>query len=74
MPIRTREADLRVFVMTDREGVAGVIDAANFSRAGCRYYELARELTTMEANAAVEGACAAGATEVPVVAGHGHAP
>lgn len=63
---------MRVFIMTDQEGVAGVIDTANYSRPGCRYYEVARELTTLEVNAAVEGALGAGAAEILVVDGHGH--
>lgn len=63
---------MRVYVMTDLEGVAGVLNFDDYGAPGARYYELARELTTRETNAAIEGALDAGATEILVVDGHGH--
>lgn len=44
--------------MTDQEGVAGVINSEDFSAPGARYYEVARELLTLEVNAAIQGALA----------------
>lgn len=63
---------MKVYLMTDMEGVAGVVNWDDYGAPGARYYETARELTTDETNAAVEGALEAGATEVLVVDGHGH--
>ncbi|MGQ9730891.1 MAG: M55 family metallopeptidase [Candidatus Zipacnadales bacterium] len=63
---------MKVYIMTDLEGVAGVINWDDYGAPGARYYETARSLTTAETNAAIEGALAAGATEILVVDGHGH--
>lgn len=63
---------MRIYIMTDQEGVAGVVNAQDYGSAAGRYYEVARELTTLEVNAAVEGAITAGATDFLVVDGHGH--
>lgn len=63
---------MKVYIMTDMEGVAGIINWDDYGAPDARYYELARELTTMEVNAAIEGALDAGATEILVVDGHGH--
>ena len=58
--------------MTDLEGVCGVVSFDDYAVPEGRYYELARELTTKETNAAVEGVLEAGAEEVLVVDGHGY--
>ena len=58
--------------MTDMEGVAGVVSSVDYCAPDSRYYEVGRTLTTLETNAAIEGALAAGATEFLVVDGHGH--
>ncbi|KYH39540.1 MAG: hypothetical protein AYL33_007980 [Candidatus Bathyarchaeota archaeon B63] len=63
---------MKVYVMTDLEGVAGVINFDDYGTPKGRYYETARELTTNEANAAIEGLIEAGAKEILVVDGHGH--
>lgn len=63
---------MKVYIMTDLEGVAGVINFDDYATPKGRYYELARELTTMEVNAAVEGLLEAGADEILVVDGHGY--
>ncbi len=62
---------MRVYIMTDMEGVAGVTGFEDFVTPDGRYYETGRELTTGEVSAAVEAALLAGATEVLVVDGHG---
>ena len=56
---------MRILISTDIEGVAGVFHAEQ-TRAGNGEYERARRWMTHEANAAVEGAFAGGATEVMV--------
>jgi len=63
---------MKLYIMTDLEGVAGVLNSDDYGSPESRYYEVARSLTTQETNAAVEGALIAGATEVLVVDGHGH--
>lgn len=62
---------MRVFIMTDMEGVAGVLDSENWCLLESRYYEPGKELLTREVNAAVEGFVAGGAEEILVADGHG---
>ncbi len=62
---------MRIAIMTDLEGVAGVIDSLNWCLWDSRYYEIAKELLTEEVNAAVRGFRSAGATELHVMDGHG---
>jgi len=62
---------MRVYIMTDLEGVAGVLDSENWCLKDSRYYEQAKQLLTEEVNAAVEGFVAGGATDVLVADGHG---
>lgn len=61
----------KVYIMTDLEGVAGVIDSENWCQPDSRYYELAKEFLTNEVNAAVDGFVAGGAKEILVADGHG---
>jgi len=63
---------VKVYVMTDLEGVAGIINFDDYGTPKGRYYETARELTTNETNAAIEGLIEDGAKEILVVDGHGH--
>src|SRR5436190_20314089 len=63
---------MKLYIMTDMEGVAGVVSSVDFGAPDSRYYEVGRELTTLETNAAIEGALDAGADEFLVVDGHGH--
>lgn len=63
---------MRVYLMTDLEGVAGVMNSTDWIYPESRYYELGKELLTKEVNAAIDGYFAAGATEVVVQDGHGH--
>ena len=58
---------MKVLMMTDLEGVAGVVGFEDQSYGGARYYEQAKQLLTAEINAAVDGLLAAGATEVLVL-------
>jgi len=61
----------KVFIVTDMEGVAGVLDFENWCKPESRYYELGKEFLTLEVNAAIEGFSRGGATEFLVVDGHG---
>ncbi|MEM5299518.1 M55 family metallopeptidase [Burkholderia sp. JPY481] len=61
---------MKVLVSTDIEGIAGVFHAEQ-TRAGNGEYEAARRWMTLEANAAIEGAFAGGATDVWVNDSHG---
>jgi len=63
---------LKVFISVDMEGITGVFDEREVARADPKYgYEYFREVLTRETNAAIEGAFAAGASEVLVREGHG---
>ncbi|MBE6612675.1 MAG: hypothetical protein E7632_09295 [Ruminococcaceae bacterium] len=62
---------MKVFLVTDLEGVAGVINVCDYVYPESRYYELAKELLTEETNAAIDGFFAAGADEIVVQDGHG---
>jgi len=62
---------MKVYMITDVEGVAGVVNWREFGRPTHRHYECCRRLTTGEINAAVDGLFAGGATEVLVDDAHG---
>jgi D-amino peptidase len=61
---------MRVFISVDMEGVAGVATYDQVIRGGSGYPR-AQELMTQEANAAIRGAFAGGATDVVVNDSHG---
>jgi len=61
---------MRVLIMTDMEGVSGIV-VWNQVNGGDPMFEECRKLYTEEINAAVRGAKAAGATEIVVVDCHG---
>ncbi|MDH3591555.1 MAG: M55 family metallopeptidase [Planctomycetota bacterium] len=60
---------MRVFISADMEGATGVCHRDHLL-AGGQDYEVARRWLTGDVNAAVEGAVAAGATDVVVADGH----
>ncbi len=62
---------MKIFIMTDLEGVAGVLDSKNWCFLEGRYYSKAKELLTMEVNSAIEGFLEGGAKEILVSDGHG---
>ncbi len=62
---------MKVWIMTDLEGVAGVFSFDEHASPSGRWYDLSRKLLTQEVNAAIEGAIEQGASEVLVVDGHG---
>ena len=61
---------MRVLIMSDMEGVSGIVTWAQVT-GGEKYYDECRVLYTEEINAAVRGAVAAGATEIVAVDCHG---
>ncbi|MGA8115680.1 MAG: M55 family metallopeptidase [Actinocatenispora sp.] len=60
---------MKVFLSLDLEGVSGIVDWAQCTRTG-EDYPLGRRLALAETNAAIEGALAAGATEILVNDAH----
>lgn len=62
---------MKVMLMTDLEGVAGVKNAPDWLTPDARYYPVGCRLLTQEVNAAVDGFFAGGATHVQVADGHG---
>jgi D-amino peptidase len=61
---------IKVFISVDMEGITGVVNWEDVSRSG-KDYDYFRRIMTLETNAAVEGALAAGATEIVVRGSHG---
>ncbi len=61
---------LKIYISVDMEGIAGVVAGTHLSEEGYDY-NMARIWTTQEVNAAIEGAIAAGATEILVNDAHG---
>jgi len=62
---------MKIYVMTDLEGVAGVQNLEDWCLPDGRYYEQAKELLSREVNAAVDGFFAGGADQIVVADGHG---
>lgn len=61
---------MKIFIMTDMEGVAGVLDSVDGCNPKGRYYEDNRLLLTEEVNAAVRGFSKGGCDEIVVQIGH----
>lgn len=62
---------MKIWMMTDLEGVAGVVDFESQAYPIGKYYEESKHLLTHEINAAVEGVLSAGEVDVLVLDGHG---
>ena len=62
---------MKIYVMTDMEGVAGVMNVDDFIYATGRYHEKAKRLVTEEVNAAVRGFAGGGFDDIVVADGHG---
>jgi D-amino peptidase len=62
---------MKLFIMTDMEGVAGVLNFQEWTSSDKLYYGLAKEFLTMEVNSAIDGFFEGGATEILVADGHG---
>ncbi|MCC7354603.1 MAG: M55 family metallopeptidase [Anaerolineae bacterium] len=65
---------MKIYVICDLEGTAGVIDHRQQCWFDGAYYHQARRLATLELNALVEGALEGGATEIVAWDGHGPFP
>jgi D-amino peptidase len=73
---------MKIYVVCDLEGVAGVVDhrlqcswePESFVAFNGEYYKQARKLATLELNALIEGALEGGATEIVAWDGHGPFP
>lgn len=61
---------LKIFISVDMEGIDGVVHSDQTSQLGSEYTR-ARKLTAEEVNSAIDGAVAAGATEILVNDSHG---
>ena len=62
---------MRIFILCDLEGTAGVVDFQTQTYDNTRYNEQAKTLATLEINALIDGALECGATDVVVLDGHG---
>ncbi len=62
---------MKIYIQTDLEGVAGVINVDDYLAPDGRYYETAKRLQTEEVNAAVRGFAGAGFGDIVVADGHG---
>lgn len=62
---------MKILIMTDMEGVAGILNRDDWVLPGGRFYEKGMRLLTEEVNAAVDGLLDGGAEEILVVDGHG---
>ncbi len=65
---------MKIYVVCDLEGTAGVVDFKLQCMEEERFYKQAIRLATMELNALVEGSIEGGATEVYAWPGHGAFP
>lgn len=67
------QAPLKIFISIDMEGITGVVQPAQLGPGADGWeYARAREWMTGEALAAIEGAKAAGATEIVIADSHGN--
>ena len=62
---------MKIYLMTDMEGCAGILNFKDWVFPEGRYYDKGKRLLTLEVNAVAEGFFAAGADEVLVADGHG---
>jgi D-amino peptidase len=62
---------MKIFMVTDMEGVAGIVSFTDQSYPTGKYYEAGKKLVTGEVNAAIGGLVAAGVEDILVWDGHG---
>jgi D-aminopeptidase len=63
--------NMKILIMTDMEGVAGVLNHDDWVQQAGRFYSQGVRFLTEETNAAIRGFFSAGVKEVVVVDGHG---
>ena len=66
-----QEQRLKIYISADMEGIAGVVTGEQLGPQGFEYARF-REFMTNEVNAAIEGALAAGATQIVIGDSHGN--
>jgi D-amino peptidase len=71
LPVSAQSSKPRIFISVDMEGISGVVHSDQVSSSGSGY-GIARKWMAEDVNAAVEGAFAAGASEVIVNDSHGN--
>lgn len=69
--VNAQPRPLKIYISADMEGVVGVVTNEQLGPQGFEYQRF-REFMTQEVNAAIEGAVAAGATEIVVSDSHGN--
>ncbi len=62
---------MNIMIVTDMEGVAGIVDFPNWCTPGGVYYDKGKRLSTEEVNAAIRGFMDAGAENIYILDGHG---
>ncbi len=62
---------MKLYVQTDMEGVAGIVNVDDYLDSSGRYHEKGKRLVTEEVNAAVRGFIEGGLDDVVVADGHG---
>jgi len=70
-PIAKGQNKMKIYISADMEGITGVVTSEQLGPTGFEYARF-REFMTQEVNAAIEGARAAGATEIVVSDSHGN--
>lgn len=68
---KAQEQRLKIYISADMEGIAGVVTGEQLGPQGFEYARF-REFMTQEVNAAIEGALAAGATQIVISDSHGN--
>ena len=68
---KAQNRPMKIYISADMEGVVGVVTNEQLGPQGFEYARF-REFMTQEVNAAIEGALAAGATEIVVSDSHGN--
>ncbi|MDD5600002.1 MAG: M55 family metallopeptidase [Victivallaceae bacterium] len=62
---------MKIIILTDIEGVAGICSSPEQTSSSGKYYEESKRLLTQEVNAAVDGLLDAGVNDILVFDGHG---
>ncbi len=69
--VNAQQQGLKIYISADMEGIAGVVTGEQLGPQGFEYARF-REFMTQEVNAAIEGALAAGATQIVISDSHGN--
>lgn len=69
--VNAQERRVKIYISADMEGVVGVVTNEQLGPQGFEYARF-REFMTQEVNAAIEGALAAGATDIVIGDSHGN--